>query len=185
MMETDALLAGDPAAWERLVREHNPLLKGLAQRNFSKYGFAADTATCEDICSTIWQQLLADERSLLRRCLEEGRFLPTLHALARNRCIDHLRKFGRFQSSDAEPVAEETAATRGHAPGLEREWLLGHIRALPERERAVIELFYLQELSYQEIHQASGIPENSIGPTLQRALKHLRQRIESEESHAL
>jgi RNA polymerase sigma factor (sigma-70 family) len=66
---------------------------------------------------------------------------------------------------------------------LEREWLLRHIRALPPRERLLIELFYLQDLSYHDIHQVSGIPENSIGPTLQRALKHLRQRIESEENH--
>ncbi len=184
MMEKDALLSGDPAAWESLVREHNALLEGLARRNFSKYGYAADAATCEDIRSQIWQHLLADERRLLRQCLEEDRLLPMLHALARNRCIDHIRKFRRVTFSDGDLQADEPAEAGSHAPGLEREWLLGHIRALPARERAVIELFYMRELSYQEIHEVSGIPENSIGPTLQRALKHLRHRIETEASHA-
>lgn len=45
----------------------------------------------------------------------------------------------------------------------------------------MIDLFYLQDLSYHDIHEVSGIPENSIGPTLKRALKNLRRRIENEE----
>jgi RNA polymerase sigma-70 factor (ECF subfamily) len=183
MQDHAALLAGDPAAWDRMVRELLPLLKGLAQRNFSKYGYSADPATCEDICSNIWHQLLADDRRLLRSCLEENRLLPMLHTLARNRCIDHIRKFRKLSFSDTEVRDEEEEHAPAHGAGLEREWLLRHIRALPPRERLLIELFYLQDLSYHDIHQVSGIPENSIGPTLQRALKHLRQRIESEENH--
>ena len=180
----EAILAGNASAWEHLVAEHNPLLKGLAHRNFSKYGYEADEATCEDICSNIWVQLLANDRTLLRQCLEEDRLLPMLHTLARNRSIDHIRKFRNLTLSDTELRPEFPTEPRTHAPGLEREWLLRHIRSLPQRERAVIELFYLQDLTYREIHQVSGISENSIGPTLQRALKRLRERIESEEPHA-
>jgi RNA polymerase sigma-70 factor (ECF subfamily) len=184
MHKKEALLAGNASAWENLVAEHNPLLKGLAHRNFSKYGYAADPAICEDICSHIWHQLLENDRRLLRQCLEEERLLPMLHTLARNRCIDHIRKFSKLTLSDTELREEQTAEPRTHAPGLEREWLLQHIRSLPVRERTVIELFYLQDLSYHEIHEVSGIPENSMGPTLKRALKRLRESIESEESHA-
>jgi len=168
---------------ESIARETLPLLQGLARRNFQKYGYDADAATCEDICSQIWEQLLANDRKLLRSCLEEDRLLPMLHTLARNRCIDHIRKFRKLSLSEEEIVLDSPPRPSEPAPGLQREWLLRHVRSLPRREREVIELFYLQDLSYREIHQVSGISENSIGPTLQRALKHLRQRIESEDSH--
>lgn len=183
-LETQALLSDDSAAWDDMVRETLPLLKGLASRNFYKYGYDADAATCEDICSQIWHQLLTNDRKLLRTCLEEDRLLPMLHTLVRNRCIDHIRKFRKLSLSDEDLHVEGTPETPNPTPGLEREWLLSHVHSLPRREQELIELFYLQDLSYREIHQVSGIPENSIGPTLQRALKHLRQRIESEESHA-
>lgn len=171
-------------AWDRLVLEHNALLKGLARRNFSKYGYQADAAVCEDMCSQIWHQLLMNNRRLLRTCLEEDRLLPMLHTLARNRCIDHIRKFRKLSYSEEELLPEAGGAPPEPAPGLRTDWLLRHIRSLPGRERELIELFYLQDLSYREIHQVSGIPENSIGPTLKRALKRLRKQIESEESHA-
>lgn len=174
----------DPEGWDTLARKTLPILKGLANRNFCKYGYDADTATCEDICSQIWHQLLAEDRKLLRTCLEEDRLLPMLHTLARNRCIDHIRKFRKLSYSDEELLPESFGAPPEQAPGLRRDWLLNHIRTLTGREREVIELFYLQDLSYREIHQVSGIPENSIGPTLKRALKRLREQIESEESHA-
>jgi len=184
MMHKQALLSGNPRAWDEMAREYLPLLQGLARRNFFKYGYQADAATCEDIGSQIWHQLLAEDRRLFRVCLEEDRLLPMLHTLARNRCIDHIRKHRNLSYSDEEVYGEEPGEKQNQAPGLEREWLLLHVRSLPRRERELIELFYLQELSYREIHQVSGIPENSIGPTLQRALKHLRNRIESEEPHA-
>lgn len=183
--EKEDLFEGDPAALESWAREHTDLLKALAFRNFSKYGYNADSATCEDICSQVWHQLYDKDRSLLRQCMRENRLLPMLHTLARNRCVDHIRKHRRFHLSDEELAPETPRAEPEQTTGLHREWLIGHVRDLPGREREVIELFYLQDLSYREIHQVSGIPENSIGPTLKRALKHLRQRIESEENHVL
>jgi RNA polymerase sigma-70 factor (ECF subfamily) len=168
---------------ESIAKETLPLLQGLARRNFQKYGYDADTATCEDICSQIWEQLLAHDRKLLQTCLAEDRLLPMLHTLTRNRCIDHIRKFRKLSLTAEEIIPNGSSSSSDPAPGLKREWLLRHVCGLPRRERDVIELFYLQDLTYREIHQVSGIPENSIGPTLQRALKHLRQRIESEDSH--
>lgn len=168
---------------ESIAKETLPLLQGLARRNFQKYGYDADAATCEDICSQIWEQLLANDRKLLLTCLDEDRLFPMLHTMARNRCIDHIRKFRKLSLSEEEIVLDGQPVTSEPAPGLKREWLLQHIRSLPRREREVIELFYIQDLTYREIHQVSGISENSIGPTLKRALRRLRERIESEDSH--
>ncbi len=170
----------DPQAWERLVTELSPLLIALAGRTFSKYGYSADRATCEDVASQVWVNLLAHERKLLKSCRSESDFMPLLHTLVRNRSIDHIRKNRRYRDEqEAEPDEGHSSSP---APELEREWLQTHIQALPTRERCVIELFFLQELSYKEIELCSGIPLNSIGPTLKRGLRNLRSRIENEES---
>lgn len=52
---------------------------------------------------------------------------------------------------------------------------LGYCEACP-READVIRQFHLEGKSYREISASLGIPENSIGPTLSRALDRMRQR---------
>jgi RNA polymerase sigma-70 factor (ECF subfamily) len=46
---------------------------------------------------------------------------------------------------------------------------------LPGSEALVVRMFHLEGKSYQEIGQATGMPENSIGPILSRARDRLRQ----------
>ena len=181
MQDLDAILAGDEEAWNRLVQETTPLLRGLAGRTFSKYGFSADQATCEDIASQVWINLLAQDRKLLHTCRDQQAWTPMLHTLVRNRCIDHMRKTRTVSLPDEEHL-KETGHTPSPAPGLQKEWIHGHLNRLTDRERSLIELFFLQDLSYKDIERATGIPSNSIGPTLKRALKRLREQIEQEES---
>ena len=181
MRDLDAILSGDETAWRRVVEEYSPLLRGLAGRTFSKYGYSFDPSTCEDIASQVWVNLLANDRKVLKTCRDRDAWMPMLHTLVRNRCIDHIRKTRNLSLTDQEPLPVEEAVAPKPAPGMEREWLIRHVQSLSDRERTVIDLFFLQELSYREIHEVSGIPENSIGPTLKRALKRLRKRIEAED----
>jgi RNA polymerase sigma-70 factor (ECF subfamily) len=58
----------------------------------------------------------------------------------------------------------------------DREEVTRLLRVLPPREADVIRQFHLEGKSYREISASLGIPENSIGPTLNRALDRMRQR---------
>ncbi len=181
MQELDAILEGDEDAWNRLVQDTTPLLRGLASRTFSKYGFSADQATCEDIASQVWINLLANDRKLLHTCRDQQAWTPMLYTLVRNRCIDHMRKTRTVMLPEEDHLPEPDQPPTP-APGLHKEWIQGHLNRLSERERILIELFFLQDLTYRDIEQTTGIPSNSIGPTLKRALKRLRKQIEQEDS---
>jgi RNA polymerase sigma-70 factor (ECF subfamily) len=54
----------------------------------------------------------------------------------------------------------------------EIERLLGE---LSQDEAQVVRLFHLEGKSYQEISDQTGIPLNSVGPTLSRARAKMRQ----------
>src|ERR1043166_1688490 len=48
---------------------------------------------------------------------------------------------------------------------------------LSAKERTLVELFYLQEKKYREIELLTGVSQNSVGPTMARALTKLRDMI--------
>ena len=58
----------------------------------------------------------------------------------------------------------------------DREEVARMLKELPPREADVVRQFHLEGKSYREISVALGIPENSIGPTLNRARERMRQR---------
>ncbi len=49
------------------------------------------------------------------------------------------------------------------------------MRSLTGSEAEVVRLYHLEGKTYREISSAIGIPENSIGPTLNRARAKMRQ----------
>ncbi len=69
---------------------------------------------------------------------------------------------------DQQPLPEEQAA--------DREAVANILNQLVGKEREVVEMYHLEGRTYYEISRITGLPENSIGPTLSRARARLRQR---------
>ena len=124
-------------------------------------------------------KILADNRKVVRRCLEHGHFLATLQVLARNRTVDVLRRRRIVSVPLNEELVGETPEEPEPPPtaGWERH-LPQALKVLSVRERRLIELFFLRRKKYREIEVLTGIPQNSIGPTLGRALVKLRKAIQ-------
>jgi len=182
------LLRDDPPAWREIVEKYSGLLLAISRRTFASYGFDASNPDCEDAVAEVWRNLLQNDRQLLRQCLERGQLLPTLHVLARNRTVDVMRrrKFVIVQlDEDLEPVAVEN--DEATADTDIEELLPRALAQLSSRERTLVELFYLHERKYREIELLLGVSQNSIGPTLARALGKLRKAIEDarKESYAI
>jgi RNA polymerase sigma-70 factor, ECF subfamily len=69
---------------------------------------------------------------------------------------------------DQQPLPEDQAA--------DREVVANILNQLVGKEREVVEMYHLEGRTYYEISRITGLPENSIGPTLSRARARLRQR---------
>ena len=170
------LLADDPGAWSELVRTYTGLLLETSRRVFARYGFPASHHDCEDAVAAVWHNLLAHDRRQVRLCLERRNLLPTLYTLTRNRTVDSIRR----QRLPVGPLPDDDVLA-GDAPGdppLDDATLEAGLKALETlspKERTVVQLFFLHGRRYRDIEALTGVPLNSIGPTLNRALEKLRR----------
>ena len=169
------LLDGNADAWRRLVERYSGFLLSVTSRTFSSYGAAPEPQDCEDAVADVWRNLIENQHRVLRDCLTRGNLLPTLQVLARHRAVDILRKRRPTQQlPDDSGLAPAVSKESQDQSGLDTEALAAALDELTPRERVLVNLFFLQGKKYREIAAITGIPQNSIGPTLGRAVARLR-----------
>jgi RNA polymerase sigma-70 factor (ECF subfamily) len=107
-----------------------------------------------------------------------------LFRIARNCATDYFRRCKPTVSLE-QLVIEEHPRTETLEDGIianeARGMLLTHLSRLPEREREVIGLKFVAELSNREIASILLIPEGTVGSLLHRTLKRLRTMMKEEE----
>ncbi|MGR3491756.1 MAG: sigma-70 family RNA polymerase sigma factor, partial [Shimia sp.] len=95
--------------------------------------------------------------------------------IARNKRVDALRKQRRPEPEDlpwgpeAEPDQADVMALRE-----DTEQLAEALKALPEKQRVLIERAYFGELSHSEIAAETGLPLGTIKSRIRLALDRLR-----------
>lgn len=180
---TRALLArladGDREAWAELVTQYSPLLMAVAAKVFSGYGQPPRPQDVEDAVADVWKNLLENKQRILRECELKGNFLQVVHVLARHRAIDILRKRRGRRLVSLEGNAPVAAPEVGDVTAT-AELVAAATLGLQERERTLVQLFFLQGKKYREIAKLTGIPQNSIGPTLARAMNKMRKALGAE-----
>lgn len=193
--ETDeSLLAryrrGDVAVFKELVRRHQRGLFNFALRQVSA------PSTAEDIVQEVFVRVVQNVESFK----EEARFATWAYTIARNLCIDHLRKrvHRRHASLDA-----STGPDSSDAPLVERVAGVGdepadraaigrqlgtHIAAavekLPDDQREVFLLRHLGELPFKEIAEIVGTNENTVKSRMRYALERLQTALAEYEDYA-
>lgn len=186
-MEPDEALAalaarGDASAFEQLVRRHQGALINFAFRMLGDRDEAADAV----------QQTFVQVYLHLPRARLDLAFKPWLYRIARNQCLDRLRQRRPSASLERDLEADAAPAVDARDPDplpdelLERRdlqrLLAEAIETLPERYRAVVAMRYVTDLTFAEIGQALGLPENTVKTFFQRAKallrEHLRTRLD-------
>jgi RNA polymerase sigma factor (sigma-70 family) len=123
-------------------------------------------------------------------------FSTWLFKIAINNCIDHIRKkrlqtYSMDEAMRPDSDREFSQMIRDYEPDPEQMMMyrekLAHIRRLVERlstkYRAMIELRYYEELSYEEIAQELSLPLGTVKAQLFRAKEILYQQMRSHSSH--
>ncbi len=127
---------------------------------------------------------------LLARLRGGGRVdvpIAYVFASARNACSDVLAARQRLQ-----PVSDVPEDPAAHVPAPDTQALVAaqqqEVRSanarLPERQRQVLLLRELEELSYRDIAAALGIDENAVAQLLWRARTALRALVREEAAAA-
>jgi RNA polymerase sigma-70 factor (ECF subfamily) len=162
-------LAGDPAAFERLIADYARLVYAQV------LPIVRQPAEAEDIVQDTFIKAFL-YRDLLR---EPERFTPWLLAIARNLARDHLRR-----RRAVVPLLEDAAEMADDAlrpPGWDddrlawRRRLRAALALLPERHRMALTLRYFEELDYQAIGATMGVSQGALRGLLDRARQGLRR----------
>jgi RNA polymerase sigma factor (sigma-70 family) len=158
-----AAQAGDSAAYQALLRDCIPIIKSVARRR----GVSADRI--DDVVQDV---LLTVHRA--RQTYDPSRsFTAWLCVIADRRAIDLLRRTRRQDVREVHaPLAFESHADQAADPAL---------GSLPTRQREAVQHLVLEERSLDDAAALTRRTAGSLKVNLHRALKALRNRMESWE----
>jgi RNA polymerase sigma-70 factor (ECF subfamily) len=169
--------AGDTAAFERLVVEHQTFVYNLAYRVLGNEQEAEDAA----------QETFVRAWLSLRKFRADARFATWLYRIVTNLCCNRIPKLRReFAAIGDEDLVEQrdfrsVMPQDGAEAAERRDWLHRQIDALPESYRLLITLRYQQELPYEEIASITGLPLGTVKTGLFRARERLRSELKTYE----
>jgi RNA polymerase sigma-70 factor (ECF subfamily) len=150
-------------SWDQIVREHGPLVFGLAWRIL---GHAADA---EDVVQDVFLQAHQMQQSRPIDC-----WPALLRRLASCRALDRLRK--RRATVPLDGLALAAIGDGPEAVLIERELaerLRQAVAELPEREGTVFCLRYFEDLSNRRIAKTLNISAGAVGVALHKARARL------------
>ncbi len=111
---------------------------------------------------------------------KETTFSPWLFRIAHNHVIDSLRRSRNNSSVEVENLPERSDPTTRAEGELERHELIKLVARLPEKQRQVVILKFIEGLDNHEISRILGKGEGAIRILQMRALSLLREWLTEE-----
>ncbi|MGE5408266.1 MAG: RNA polymerase sigma factor, partial [Syntrophothermus sp.] len=153
--------AGNPGAFETIVDRYQGRLLGFCRQMLGSTEDAEDVL--QEVFVNAYRAMLADEREINLR--------PWLYRIARNRCLNHLRKptADAQESMDMVPAVEASSTAERVHNREEFRQILSDVNKLPETQRSALLLREMDSLSYEEIAAAMDTTVPSVKSLLVRA----------------
>jgi RNA polymerase sigma factor (sigma-70 family) len=153
--------SGNGGAFETIVDRYQGRLLGFCRQMLGSTEDAEDVL--QEVFVNAYRAMLADDREINLR--------PWLYRIARNRCLNHLRKptADPQESMDLVPMVEAASTAEKVHNREEFRQLLSDVGKLPETQRSALLLREMDAMSYEEIAQAMETSVPSIKSLLVRA----------------
>jgi RNA polymerase sigma-70 factor (ECF subfamily) len=175
----DRILAGEPDAFESLVRKYNRLGGAIA------FGILGDFHLAEDVV----QEAFITAFRALSSLREPGKFRFWFAGLVRSKALDALRQRRTRQAVPLEEGLAAGGSFGGQSPVEEehmrdelRQKVLDAIGELPPEDRTVVMLKHMEGLSYKEIAELTGSTVSSVESRLFRARNALRKKLDRSKA---
>ena len=153
--------SGNAGAFETIVDRYQGRLLGFCRQMLGSTEDAEDVL--QEVFVNAYRAMLADEREINLR--------PWLYRIARNRCLNHLRKptADAQESMDMVPAVEASSTAERVHNREEFRQILSDVNKLPETQRSALLLREMDALSYEEIAAAMETTVPSVKSLLVRA----------------
>jgi RNA polymerase sigma-70 factor (ECF subfamily) len=197
-MSDDELLerfaAGEPAAFAVLLKRYQVPIYNFIARS------VRDTEASADLLQEVFTRVIQHSAEFNR----SSKFSTWLYAIARNMCIDHMRRMShrRHASLDTSgpnggPAEAGTLApwverVAGEQPDVDASAAAGRLRgriaqaieSLPQDQREVFLMRQVQHMPFAEIALVVGVPENTVKSRMRYALERLQEALADYEEYA-
>lgn len=167
------VLKGEKESYREIIRRYEDKLSRYLRK------FISDKDDIEDILQIVF---IKAYKNLYGFDINK-RFSSWIYRIAHNEAVNHLkrnRKKGRVDLDDIEyKLIDEKADIGGEA---DRNFLKKDVEKvmgkLDVKYREPIVLFYLEEMSYEEISDVLRIPKNTVGTLILRGKKMIKENLE-------
>ncbi len=161
-------LEQDEACFAEIVRRHGPLVRGVCRR------VLANPHDEEDAFQATFMVLARNAEKVRRR----ASLASWLYGVAYRVAVKAFRKKHRYReipltdhaASEADPL--ERLSKRGDERAVDEE-----LHALPEKYRAALILYYLENRTHQEIADQLRLSASAVDGRLKRGRAELRRRL--------
>lgn len=182
---------GDRAAFAGLVRRHKTSIFNFILRQ------VRSAQVAEDLVQDVFVKIVHNATEFKH----EARFTTWAYTIARNICIDHLRKMAlrRHPSLDQSSQDDGEGPTLGErmpdkSPGAATERaaigselgvrITRAVEKLPAEQREVFLLREIGNISFKDIAEMTGVPENTVKSRMRYALERLQEALSEYEDYA-
>ena len=169
------VINGNNHAFRFLVSKHQRLVLHVVGR------IVQQQDQVEDVCQEVFIKVF----KMLKSFRGESKLSTWIATIAYNTAITHLRRQKRRSELSYHEDPRLLAVEKDTGPDqkmLEKEearkYLVKLIETLPVHYRTVLTLYHLEEFSYKEIVEITGMPEGTIKSYLNRARALLKSKIE-------
>src|SRR5438105_782801 len=164
---------GHPAAFEALVQRYESRLLAFCRHMLGSREDGEDVL--QEVFTAAYNAMLADERAINVR--------PWLYRIARNRCLNHLRRPVAVGQDSMDIFERDGGTTTSDTVHTREEFrqVVADVQKLPETQRTALLLREIDALSYEQIAEAMETTVPSVKSLLVRARMSLAEASEARQ----
>ncbi len=165
---------GERQAFDELIEMYYPYVSGFLLKT------VCDKPLAEDMTQETFLRMI---RSIEKYDLGGGAGFGTwLVAIAKNCCIDYLRKNRvKLENIDDMQIPGEGDMASGVLQTMQYQEVLKVIETLPPEQGLAIRMKYVQDMTLAEISQQLGVPQKTIKSRIHEGTVKLRRLLEPLE----
>ena len=180
-------LAHENRAWREFVDRFVGLVIQVIDHSAQARACDLSRQDRDDLVAEVFAALVQNDFRILRRFRGASSLATYLTVVSRRIVVREMLRQRKARRRPSRPSSgsssiHPSAADDDFRRHFENTDLVRHLlEQLNDRDSRLVQLYYLQGLSYAQIANQLDLPENSIGPTLSRARSKMMQWLASAD----
>jgi RNA polymerase sigma-70 factor (ECF subfamily) len=177
-------IAGEAEGWREIMSKYGALVAHAVRTTFTRVLKQADGSLVDDAVQSVWLSLCADGCRRLRGFQMKSALSTWLTVISTRRALDYIRTEMRKGSMRHVHLDDENRdlVKELQAPETEEQFSLDDVfvlyeslEKLPEDDRLILKMYYLDGLSYRSIADVLKVAPNTVSSYILRARDKLKK----------